>query len=139
MRHKAMFLFLGTIVAMETNGLSLYKKGKEEGRVSGGNIGDVVVREIDGGPTSIMIITEEEWEAMPKDEKTAVEIEEASRSQENLKDELTKAKNKIAELEEELKKAKAKKSDKADNSAKDEKPAIGAKDEFLENNEKDKE
>ena len=60
MRHKAMFVFLGTIVAMASNGLSIYRKGKEEGKVSGGNIGDVVVREIGGGHTPVMIITESE-------------------------------------------------------------------------------
>lgn len=87
---------------MASNGLSIYRKGKEEGKVSGGNIGDVVVREIGGGHTPVMIITESEWEAMPKDEKAANEIIEASVSEENLKAELAKAKNKIAELEAEI-------------------------------------
>lgn len=133
MRHKTMFLLLGTIVAMASNGLSIYRKGEEEGQISGGNIGDVVVREIRSqNPTSIMIISESEWDAMPKDEEAAIEIEEAGKSKENLKGELAKAKNKISELEAELAesknnvikleaalaKAKSKKGSKADSEGK---------------------
>lgn len=133
MRHKAMFLLLGTIVAMATNGLSIYRKGEEEGQISGGNIGDVVVRDVGSqNPSTIMIISESEWEAMPKNEEAAAEIEEAGKSKENLKEELAKAKNKISELEAELAesknniikleaalaKAKSKKGSKADSEGK---------------------
>ena len=102
MAYRDKYEVLGVIVALATNGLSVYKKGDDEGQISGGSIGDVVVRaKGEDGFASVSIIDEQEWEAMPQNEAA-----EAETSAKNLAPELAKAKNEIERLKAEILEAK---------------------------------
>ena len=99
MAYKDKYEVLGIIVALATNGLSVYKKGEEEGRISGGSIGDVVVRAKDeSGFASVIIISEQEWDEMPQNEAAEAEMKEVASNTKNLAPELAKAKNEIERL-----------------------------------------
>lgn len=99
MPYRDKYEVLGAIVALATNGLSVYKKGDDEGQISGGSIGDVVVRaKGEDGFASVSIIGEQEWEAMPQNESAEAETKRAPSGAENLATELAKAKNEIERL-----------------------------------------
>ncbi|WP_107770074.1 hypothetical protein [Campylobacter concisus] len=103
MAYKDKYEVLGIIVALATNGLSVYKKGEEEGQISGGSIGDVVVRAKDeSGFASVIIISEQEWDEMPQNEAAEAEMKEVASNTKNLAPELAKAKNEIERLKAEI-------------------------------------
>lgn len=103
MAYKDKYEVLGIIVALATNGLSVYKKGEEEGQISGGSIGDVVVRAKDeSGFTSVIIISEQEWDEMPQNEAAEAEMKDVASNTKNLAPELAKAKNEIERLKAEI-------------------------------------
>ena len=103
MAYRDQYEVLGVIVALATNGLSVYKKGEDKGQISGGSIGDVVVRDKgEGGFASVNIISEQEWEAMPQNEAAEFEMMCAPSGAENLAAELAKAKNEIERLKAEM-------------------------------------
>ena len=103
MAYKDKYEVLGVIVALATNGLRVYKKGEEEGQISDGNIGDVVVRAKDeSGLASVIIISEQEWDEMPQNEAAEAETKRAPSGAENLAAELAKAKNEIERLKAEI-------------------------------------
>lgn len=103
MAYRDKYEVLGVIVALATNGLSVYKKGDDEGQISGGSIGDVVVRaKGEDGFASVSIIGEQEWEAMPQNEAAEAEMEQAPSGAKNLSVELAKAKNEIERLKAEI-------------------------------------
>ena len=107
MAYKDKYEVLGVIVALATNGLSVYKKGEEEGQISGGSIGDVVVRAKDeSGFAAVSIIGEREWEEMPQNEAAEAEMNEVASGTKNLAPELAKAKNEIERLKAEILEAK---------------------------------
>lgn len=107
MAYKDKYEVLGVIVALATNGLSVYKKGEEEGQISGGNIGDFVVRaKGEDGFAAVSIIGEQEWEEMPQNEAAEFEMMCAPSGAENLAAELAKAKNEIERLKAEILEAK---------------------------------
>ena len=107
MAYKDKYEVLGVIVALATNGLSVYKKGEEEGQISGGSIGDVVVRAKDeSGIASVSIIGEQEWEEMPQNEAAEAEMKDVTSDTKNLAPELAKAKNEIERLKAEILEAK---------------------------------
>lgn len=107
MAYRDKYEVLGVIVALATNGLSVYKKGDDEGQVSGGSIGDVVVRaKGEDGFASVSIIGEQEWEAMPQNEAAEAEMKQAASGAKNLAPELAKAKNEIERLKAEILEAK---------------------------------
>ena len=101
MAYRDKYEVLGVIVALATNGLSVYRKGDDEGQISGGSIGDVVVR-TKGEDTSVSIIGEREWEVMPQNEAAEFEMMCAPSGAENLAAELAKAKNQIERLKAEM-------------------------------------
>ena len=103
MAYKDKYEVLGVIVALATNGLSVYKKGEEEGQISGGSIGDVVVRTKDeSGFASVIIISEQEWDEMPQNEAAEAEMKDVASNTKNLAPELAKAKNEIERLKAEI-------------------------------------
>ena len=103
MAYRDKYEVLGFIVALASNGLSVYKKGEDEGQISGGSIGDVVVRDKgEDGFASVNIISEQEWEAMPQNEAAEFEMMCAPSGAENLAAELAKAKNEIERLKAEI-------------------------------------
>nr|DAY01305.1 MAG TPA: Macoilin family [Caudoviricetes sp.] len=103
MAYKDKYEVLGIIVALATNGLSVYKKGEEEGQISGGSIGDVVVRAKDeSGFASVIIISEQEWDEMPQNEAAEAEMKDVASNTKNLAPELAKAKNEIERLKAEI-------------------------------------
>lgn len=103
MAYRDKYEVLGVIVALATNGLSVYKKGDDEGQISGGSIGDVVVRDRgEDGFASVNIISEQEWEAMPQNEAAEAEMKQAPSGAKNLSVELAKAKNEIERLKAEI-------------------------------------
>lgn len=103
MAYRDKYEVLGVIVALATNGLSVYKKGDDEGQISGGSIGDVVVRDKgEDGFASVNIISEQEWEAMPQNEAAEAEMKQAPSGAKNLSVELAKAKNEIERLKAEI-------------------------------------
>lgn len=103
MAYRDQYEVLGVIVALATNGLSVYKKGEDKGQISGGSIGDVVVRDKgEGGFASVNIISEQEWEAMPQNEAAEFEMMCAPSGAKNLAPELAKAKNEIERLKAEM-------------------------------------
>ncbi|WP_107953679.1 hypothetical protein [Campylobacter concisus] len=107
MAYKDKYEVLGVIVALATNGLSVYKKGEEEGQISGGNIGDVVVRaKGEDGFATVSIIGEQEWGEMPQNEAAEAELKEIASETKNLAPELAKAKNEIERLKAEILEAK---------------------------------
>ena len=107
MVYKDKYEVLGVIVALATNGLSVYKKGEEEGQISGGSIGDVVVRAKDeSGIAAVSIIGEQEWEEMPQNEAAEAEIKKSSSSAKDLAPQLAKATNEIERLKAEILEAK---------------------------------
>nr|DAM82287.1 MAG TPA: autophagy protein [Caudoviricetes sp.] len=107
MAYKDKYEVLGVIVALATNGLSVYKKGEEEGQISGGNIGDVVVRaKGEDGFATVSIIGEQEWEEMPQNEAAEAEMKDVASSTKDLAPELAKAKNEIERLKAEILEAK---------------------------------
>lgn len=107
MAYRDKYEVLGTIVAMASNGLSVYEKGDNKGQISGGSIGDVVVRDKgEGGFASVNIISEQEWEAMPQNEAAEAEMKQAASGAKNLVPELAKAKNEIERLKAEILEAK---------------------------------
>ena len=92
MAYKDKYEVLGVIVALATNGLSVYKKGEEEGQISGGSIGDVVVRAKDeSGFATVSIIGEQEWEEMPQNEAAEAEMKEVASGTKNLAPQLANA------------------------------------------------
>ena len=101
MAYRDKYEVLGVIVALATNGLSVYRKGDDEGQISGGSIGDVVVR-VKGEDASVSIIGEQEWEAMPQNEAAEAEMKQAASGAKNLAPELAKAKNEIERLKAEI-------------------------------------
>ena len=101
MAYRDKYEVLGTIVAMASNGLSVYEKGDNKGQISGGSIGDVVVR-LKGEDASVSIISEQEWEAMPQNEAAEAEMKQAASGAKNLAPELAKAKNEIERLKAEM-------------------------------------
>ena len=105
MAYRDKYEVLGTIVAMASNGLSVYEKGDNKGQISGGSIGDVVVR-VKGEDASVSIIGEQEWEAMPQNEAAEAEMKQAASGAKNLAPELAKAKNEIERLKAEILEAK---------------------------------
>ena len=103
MAYRDKYEVLGVIVALATNGLSVYKKGDDEGQISGGDIGDVVVRaKGEDGFASVNIISEQEWEAMPQNEAAEAEMKQTASGAKNLAPELAKAKNEIERLKAEI-------------------------------------
>lgn len=112
MKHKGLYEVLGVVVAIAANGLSIYKKGKNEGRVSGGRVGDMVVLPKGESQTAVKIIPASDWEAMADDEKMAKEIEQIISSKEDIAKELVEARAEIERLKSEI--AKAKKSSNKD-------------------------
>lgn len=103
MAYKDKYEVLGVIVALATNGLRVYKKGEEEGQISDGNIGDVVVRAKDeSGLASVIIISEQEWDEMPQNEAAEAEMKDLASNTKNLAPELAKAKNEIERLKAEI-------------------------------------
>ena len=99
MPYRDKYEVLGVIVAIASNGLSVYKKGDDEGQISGGSIGDVVVRpKGEDGFAAVSVIGEREWEAMPQNEAAEAETKRAPSGAENLAAELAKAKNEIERL-----------------------------------------
>ena len=103
MAYKDKYEVLGIIIALATNGLSVYKKGEEEGQISGGSIGDVVVRAKDeSGFASVIIISEQEWDEMPQNEAAEAEMKDVASNTKNLAPELAKAKNEIERLNAEI-------------------------------------
>ena len=103
MAYKDKYEVLGVIVALATNGLRVYKKGEEEGQISDGNIGDVVVRAKDeSGLASVIIISEQEWDEMPQNEAAEAEMKDLASNTKNLAPELAKAKNEIECLKAEI-------------------------------------
>ena len=107
MPYRDKYEVLGVIIALATNGLSVYRKGDDEGQISGGSIGDVVVRaKGEDGFASVSVIDEREWEAMPQNEAAEAEMKQAASSAENLAPELAKAKNEIERLKAEILEAK---------------------------------
>ena len=103
MPYRDKYEVLGVIVAIASNGLSVYKKGDDEGQISGGSIGDVVVRpKGEDGFASVSIIDERKWEAMPQNEAAEAEMKRAPSGAENLAAELAKAKNEIERLRAEI-------------------------------------
>ena len=107
MAYRDKYEVLGVIIALATNGLSVYRKGDDEGQISGGSIGDVVVRaKGEDGFASVSVIDEREWEAMPQNEAAEAEMKQAASSAENLAPELAKAKNEIERLKAEILEAK---------------------------------
>ena len=105
MAYRDKYEVLGTIVALASNGLSVYEKGDNKGQISGGSIGDVVVR-VKGEDASVSIISEQEWEAMPQNEAAEAEMKQAASGAKNLAPELAKAKNEIERLKAEILEAK---------------------------------
>lgn len=107
MAYRDKYEVLGTIVALASNGLSVYEKGDNKGQISGGSIGDVVVRDKgEDGFASVNIISEQEWEAMPQNEAAEAEMKQAASGAKNLVPELAKAKNEIERLKAEILEAK---------------------------------
>ena len=107
MAYRDKYEVLGVIMAMASNGLSVYKKGDNEGQISGGSIGDVVVRaKGEDGFASVSIIGEQEWEAMPQNEAAEAEMKQTASGAKNLVLELAKAKNEIERLKAEILEAK---------------------------------
>ena len=107
MAYRDKYEVLGVIVAIASNGLSVYKKGDDEGQISGGSIGDVVVRpKGEDGFAAVSIIGEREWEVMPQNEAAEAEMKRAPSGAENLAAELAKAKNEIERLKAEILEAK---------------------------------
>ena len=107
MAYRDKYEVLGVIVALAANGISVYKKGEDEGQISGGSIGDVVVRDKgEDGFASVNIISEQEWEAMPQNEAAEAEMKQAASGAKNLAPELAKAKNEIERLKAEILEAK---------------------------------
>ena len=107
MPYRDKYEVLCFIVAIASNGLSVYKKGDDEGQISGGSIGDVVVRpKGEDGFAAVSIIGEREWEAMPQNEAAEAEMKRAPSGAENLAAELAKAKNEIERLKAEILEAK---------------------------------
>ena len=103
MAYRDKYEVLGVIIALATNGLSVYRKGDDEGQISGGSIGDVVVRaKGEDGFASVSIIDEWVWEAMPQNEAAEAEMKQAASSAKNLAPELAKAKNEIERLKAEI-------------------------------------
>jgi hypothetical protein len=103
MAYKDKYEVLGVIVALATNGLSVYKKGEEEGQISGGSIGDVVVRAKDeSGFATVSIIGEQEWEEMPQNEAAEAEMKEVASGTKNLAPQLAKATNECERLRAEI-------------------------------------
>ena len=105
MVYRDKYEVLGIIVAIASNGLSVYEKGGNKGQISGGSIGDVVVR-VKGEDASVSIIGEQEWEAMPQNEAAEAEMKQAASGAKNLAPELAKAKNEIERLRTEMLEAK---------------------------------
>nr|DAK28746.1 MAG TPA: autophagy protein [Caudoviricetes sp.] len=105
MAYRDKYEVLGTIVALASNGLSVYEKGDNKGQISGGSIGDVVVR-LKSEDASVSIIGEQEWEAMPQNEAAEAEMKQAASGAKNLAPELAKAKNEIERLKAEILEAK---------------------------------
>ena len=101
MVYRDKYEVLGIIVAIASNGLSVYEKGGNKGQISGGSIGDVVVR-VKGEDASVSIIGEQEWEAMPQNEAAEAEMKQAASGAKNLAPELAKAKNEIERLRTEM-------------------------------------
>ena len=107
MAYRDKYEVLGVIVALATNGLSVYKKGEEEGQISGGGIGDVVVRAKDeSGVAAVSIISEQEWDEMPQNEAAEAEMKEVASGTKNLAPDIAKAKNEIERLKAEILEAK---------------------------------
>ena len=103
MPYKDEYEVLGVVVDIATNGLSVYKKGKSQGQISGGKQGDVVVRPKDADSfAAVSIIGEQEWEAMPQNEAAEAEMKQALDGAKNLAPELAKAKNEIERLKAEI-------------------------------------
>lgn len=111
-KYKEQFEVLGTITYQATNGLSVYVSGEgdsgQKGQISGGRVGDMVVREKARDMSAqAFIIPQEEWDAMPKNEKEAGELANlSSKGSKDLKNELAKAMSKVSQLEAELEDAK---------------------------------
>ena len=103
MAYRDKYEVLGVIVALATNGLSIYKKGEDEGQISGGSIGDVVVRsKNESGFAAVSIISEQEWESMPQNEAAEAEMKNISSSAQDLAPQLTKATNECERLRAEI-------------------------------------
>ena len=103
MPYKDEYEVLGVVVDIATNGLSVYKKGKSQGQISGGKQGDVVVRPKDADSfAAVSTIGEQEWEAMPQNEAAEAEMKQAQDGAKNLAPELAKAKNEIERLKAEI-------------------------------------
>ena len=103
MPYKDEYEVLGVVLDIATNGLSVYKKGKSQGQISGGKQGDVVVRPKDAdGYTAVSIIGEQEWEEMPQNEAAEAEMKQAAFDAKSFASELAKAKNEIERLKAEI-------------------------------------
>ena len=103
MAYRDKYEVLGVIVALATNGLSIYKKGEDEGQISGGSIGDVVVRsKNESGFAAVSIISEQEWESMPQNEVAEAEMKKSASSAQDLAPQLTKATNECERLRAEI-------------------------------------
>lgn len=103
MAYRDKYEVLGVIVALATNGLSIYKKGEDEGQISGGSIGDVVVRsKNESGFAAVSIISEQEWESMPQNEAAEAEMKKSSSSAQDLAPQLAKATNECERLRAEI-------------------------------------
>ena len=103
MAYRDKYEVLGVIVALATNGLSIYKKGEDEGQISGGSIGDIVVRsKNESGFAAVSIISEQEWESMPQNEAAEAEMKKSSSSAQDLAPQLTKATNECERLRAEI-------------------------------------
>ena len=107
MPYKDEYEFLGVVVDIATNGLSVYKKGKSQGQISGGKQGDVVVRPKDADSfAAVSIIGEQEWEEMPQNEAAEAEMKQAAFDAKSFASELAKDKNEIERLKAEVLEAK---------------------------------
>lgn len=103
MAYRDKYEVLGVIVALATNGLSIYKKGEDEGQISGGSIGDVVViSKNESGFAAVSIISEQEWERMPQNEAAEAEMKKSSSSAQDLAPQLAKATNECERLRAEI-------------------------------------
>lgn len=103
MAYRDKYEVLGVIVALATNGLSIYKKGEDEGQISGGSIGDVVVRsKNESGFAAVSIISEQEWESMPQNEAAEAEMKKSSSSAQDLAPQLAKVTNECERLRAEI-------------------------------------
>ena len=113
---KKDYALLGLIKHFATNGLSVYENGKESGQISGGAIGDAVVKEL--GSAAIKIIPASEWVNMPANEEEASkpeqtvdikklqsEVAQANKRADEYKAKLEKAQAEILDLKDDLQKA----------------------------------